>query len=78
VADVPDLQADEVAAPKLAVDSQIEEGELSHPAFHLQANTEGPDFFDLERHLLTDDLALVPWLVMNNGGNRFHDGLPSS
>jgi len=78
VADVPDLEADEVAAAKLAVDSQIEEGELAHPALHLQANTEGPDVLELERCLPTDDLALVPRLAMNSVGIGSHDGLPSS
>src|SRR4051794_6853145 len=55
VADVPDLEADEVAAAQLAIDSQVEERELAHPAFHLEANTKCPDVLDLERCLLTDD-----------------------
>ncbi len=33
---------------------------------------------ELERRLLADDLALVPWLAMNSVGNGSHDGLPSS
>ena len=32
------------------------------PAFHLEANTKGPNVLDLERCLLTDDLALVAGL----------------
>jgi hypothetical protein len=78
MADVSDLQADEVATAKLAVDSQIEEGELSHPAFHLQTDTKGPNLLDLEWSFLPDDLALVPRLAMNCVGYGSHDGLPSS
>ena len=78
VADVPDLEAHEITAAKLAIDSQIEEGELAHPAFHLQANTEGPDVLEFEWSFLTHDLALVPWLAMNCVGYGSHDGLPSS
>ena len=78
VADVPDLEADEVAAAQLAVESQVEKGKLADPAFHLETNSNGPDVLELERCLLTDDLALVPWLAMNSVGVGSHDGLPSS
>jgi len=43
VAGVPDLEADEVAAAQLAVDSQVEKGKLADPAFHLETNSKGPD-----------------------------------
>jgi hypothetical protein len=78
VTDIPDLQAHEVAAAKLAVDSQVEECELTHPVFHLKADSERPDVLDLERCFLANDLALVPRFAMNGVGCGFHDGLPSS
>jgi hypothetical protein len=78
VADVPDLQADQVTAAELAVDSQVEECQLAHPVLHLEADSERPDVLELERCLLADDLALVPWLAMSSGGYGSHDGLPSS
>ena len=78
VADVPDLQPHQVAAAELAVDSQVEKCQLPHPVLHLEANSQCPDVLELERRLLPNDLALVPWLAINSGGNRFHDGLPSS
>jgi hypothetical protein len=78
VADVPHLQADQVAAAELAVDSQVEECQLAHPVLHLEADSECPDVLKLERYLLADDLALVPWLAMNSVGFGSHDGLPSS
>ena len=48
VADVPDLQADEVAAAQLAVDPEVKEGKLAHRAFHLETNLKGPDVLELE------------------------------
>ena len=75
---VADLEGNEVAASKLAVDTQVEEDKLTHPALHLESNPERPDFFELERGFLADELALVPWLAMNCVGYGFHDGLPSS
>lgn len=39
VADVPDLQADQIAAAEFAVDSQVEECQLAHPVLHLEADS---------------------------------------
>jgi hypothetical protein len=78
VANVPDLEGNEGASTKLAVDPQIEEREFAHPVFHLESNTECPDVLGLERSFLADDLALVPWLAVNGVGYGCHDGLPSS
>lgn len=63
VADVPDLESDEVAAAKLAVDAQVEQGELAHPALHLETDAQRPDVLELERRLLPDELPLVPRLA---------------
>ena len=76
--DVSDLEGDEIASAKLAVDTQVEEREISHPPFHLQANTQRPDVFHFEGCLLPDDLALVPRLAVSGFAFGFHDGLPSS
>ena len=54
VADVPDLQADQVAAAEFAVDSKIEECQFAHPVLHLKSNLERPDVLELERRLLAD------------------------
>ena len=61
-----------------AVDAQVEEGQLTHTVLHLKPNPERPNVLQLERGLLPDDLALVPWLAMNDVGFGSHDGLPSS
>jgi hypothetical protein len=51
-ADVSDPEAGELAATQLAVDAQIEESELAHSAFHLEANSRCQDVFGLERRHL--------------------------
>src|SRR5690606_4198834 len=63
MADVADLQSDQVAAAQLAVDTQVEKCELTHPVLHLEPYAERPDVLEFERRLLPDDLALVPRLT---------------
>ena len=58
---VSDPEGNEVTAAKLAVDAQVEEGQLTHTTFQLEPNPECPDIFELERGLLANNLALVPW-----------------
>ena len=57
---VPDLQADQVAASKLAVDSHVEQRQVASVVRHLQADPDRPDMFRQQRPLLTDDAPLVP------------------
>jgi hypothetical protein len=78
MANVPNLETDKVTTAQLAVDSKVEESKLAYPALHLEADSKCPDVLDLERGLLADDLALVPWLAMNSVSVDSHDGLPSS
>ena len=49
-----------------------------YSALYLQADAKCPYVLELERCLLADDLALVPWLAVNSVGVGSHDGLPSS
>src|SRR5450631_1838522 len=60
VADIPDPELYEVAGSKFAVNGQIEQGEFPPPLGELQTNADGPDLSELERRLLTNELALVP------------------
>ena len=78
VADVPDLQNDEVTTSKFAVDSKVEESEFADSTLNLKADSKCPDVLELERCLLADDLAFVPWLATVGVGDRSYDGLPSS
>jgi len=57
---IADLQPDKIAAAQLAVDRQVEHGQLSGAVLDLQANPDGPDFLQLEWRLWADQLALVP------------------
>lgn len=77
MADVADLEGDEIAAPKFAVDAKVEHGELSYTSLHLQADAKCPDVLELKRRLLPNDLALVPRFAVNGAGIGFHTGLQS-
>jgi hypothetical protein len=76
-ADVADLERDQIAAAKLAVDPQVEQGQFPDIALHLEADPKRPDVLELERRLLPNDLALAPRLAVNGAGIGFHDGLQS-
>jgi hypothetical protein len=60
MADIPHPQLDEIAGTEFAVYGQVEQGEFSLSSSELQADANGPDFFQLEGGLLTDELALIP------------------
>jgi len=57
-----DPKCDDIAAPQLAVDCQIEHRQVSRPSLHLQSGTDRPYMFWPQRWLLADKLALVPRL----------------
>ena len=60
VSDVEHPEAHEIASAEFAVDSQVEERELTGSPCHLQTGPNGPDGWELERRLLPDELSLVP------------------
>jgi hypothetical protein len=43
-ADISNLQLEQIAGPKLAVDAEIEQGQFAHSAEDLKPNTDSPDF----------------------------------
>jgi hypothetical protein len=55
-------KCDDIAAPQLAVDRQIENCQVARPSVHLQSGTDRPNMFWPQRRLLADELALVPGL----------------
>jgi hypothetical protein len=63
VTHIPYSQPHQVTPPKLAVDGKVEQCELSSTAGELQANSDRPDFFQLEWGLLANELAFVPGLA---------------
>src|SRR5258708_12742047 len=58
--DILDPDGNDVAATKLAVDCQIEHGEVTNSAFDLELRSNGPDVFWTQRRLCPGQLALVP------------------
>ena len=56
-------QAHQIAAAQLAVDRQVEHGQVADLMPVLQVESNGPDILWLERWLLADQLAFVPGLV---------------
>ena len=60
VGDITDAQGHQIAATQLAVDGEIKQAKVTDLGRQLQTNPDGPDFLQLERTFLADDLALVP------------------
>jgi hypothetical protein len=79
VADVADLQPDEIASTQLALDIKIEQREISCSAKQLKLDADRPDFFELERRLLANQLALVPRFRERTAtsSREFYSALPA-
>jgi|ERR1700691_2289317 hypothetical protein len=60
VADISHLKPDQIAGTELAVYCQVEKGKLAPPIGELQTHANGPDLLQLERCLLSENLAFVP------------------
>jgi len=60
VGHIADPELDQIASPKLAVDSEIEEREVASTAGQLEPSTDCPNFLELERPLLPHEFVLVP------------------
>ena len=58
--DILDFQAHNVAAPKLAIDRDIEERQIASSAGDLKPRPDRPDVFGLERRFGPRELPLVP------------------
>src|ERR1700692_3516827 len=58
--DILDPDGDDVTAAKLAVDRQIEHGEVASSAFDLELCPDRPDVLGSQRRLRSRKLALVP------------------
>jgi hypothetical protein len=55
-----DLEADDVATAKLAVDRQIEQRQVPRSISDLKARADGPNVLGLQRRLCTGQPAFVP------------------
>src|SRR6202030_1553296 len=66
---VTDPNCDDIAAPQLAVDGDIEHCQVAGPPVHLQSGTDRPNMFWPQWRLLTGELALVPGLASRRRGD---------
>src|SRR5690242_14191721 len=60
VTDIVDPKLRQVTPSKLAVDCQVEDGQLADPLGELEPHPDGPYIFQPQRRLLADQLPLVP------------------
>ena len=67
MSNVTDMQVDEVAATKLAVDRQVKQCEVTNVMSILEMYSNGPDVLWLQRGLLADQLAFVPGFSVLGG-----------
>src|SRR5215469_7353805 len=62
-ADIVDLQPHEIAAPKFAVDREVEQGEVAGSALHLEPDPDRPHVLRLQRALLPNKAPFVPGIA---------------
>jgi hypothetical protein len=61
---VADPQLDEVAAAQLAIDREVEEGEVSRPSLTLQMKADRPNLLGLQSQLGAYEMVFIPSLVL--------------
>lgn len=69
---IPDVQADKITAAKLAVDSQVEHGQITNGMRILEVDANSLYVFWFEGRFLADQLPLIPGFSLVDG---FHDRL---
>src|SRR5262249_20698226 len=65
-----DFDSDNVAAPELAVDCEIEQGQITGLTLHLKLCPDGPDVLRPERRFRASQLALIPRDPLCSGLDR--------
>jgi hypothetical protein len=61
---IADLQSDKVAATQLAIDDEVEHGQVADAVFEIESNPDRPDFLKLAWRFGACQLAFVPGLSM--------------
>ena len=69
-----DPRTDEVAAPQLAVDGEIEQSEIAKVASEFEARTDRPDLFRQQRPFLAGEPAKVPGASLRFDGGELDFG----
>ncbi len=67
VGNVPDPQGNQITAPQLAVDGQVEQGKLPGSVGDPELDADCPDFLELEGQLWPDQPPLVPGYPATGG-----------
>ena len=76
LAHVADPQSHQITRPQLAIDAEIKQGEFARAVLDLQPDPNRPNVLDLQRRLLSDQLALVPGHLCRLPFRQCHFGLP--
>jgi len=71
-AEVAEFESHPAASPMPAVDSPIEERELSHPDFHLQSHAKRSGVAGLQQCFLTSNQSFVSGVAMCSATGGFH------
>jgi len=66
-----DPEANEVAAPELAIDGKIEHGEIARPPLDLELGADRPNVLGSERGFRTNQFALVPGFAAGSLSGKF-------
>ncbi|PZS44737.1 hypothetical protein A7X61_09300 [Stenotrophomonas maltophilia] len=73
VGDVRHPQLYQVASAEPGIYREIEQREITAPVTRLELDADGPDVFQIEWHLLVDQLSFVPRLVRLRWVKDCHD-----
>src|SRR5438552_9820254 len=65
-----DAQRDQITSAQFTVDGKVEQCEFPGSMIQLQPNPDSPDLFQLQRRLLAEQLAFVPWRNAPSGLRR--------
>jgi hypothetical protein len=61
---IADLQFDKVAATQLAIDGEVEHGQVADAVFEIESNPDCPDLLKLEWRFRLYQLTFVPGYLM--------------
>jgi hypothetical protein len=72
VGDIPDLEFDQIASPKLAVDAEVEQRQFACSTVNLKPDTYRPNFLEFERRFLANQ-GLPARVSTSSIAGSFHD-----
>jgi hypothetical protein len=75
VADISNLQLEQIAGTQLAVDAEIEQRQFPHSAEDLKPNADSPDLLKFEWCFLTNKFSPVPGSPHNPNSKLIHGRL---